>query len=169
MPVTPAPVKANDISTRLEPVAYALNDNPSGINRLVISPLCRTLIVGMAGRYHLVREEDGELRPKKDKYSNLCDCLQYGCLSLGEGRRMVGLTPTMQLKPIQTWDRRKSTRSVRLTSANLPPGVHGQAPRLARLLVNENWWERDRKSPNVPAVAGLTKRSAPRPCRNRMP
>lgn len=74
--VTPAPVKANDIATRLEAVAYALNDNPRGINRLVISPLCRTLIVGMAGRYHLVREEDGELRPKKDKYSNLCDCLQ---------------------------------------------------------------------------------------------
>ena len=60
MPVTPAPVKANDIATRLEAVAYALNDNPRGINRLVISPLCRTLIVGMAGRYHLVREEDGE-------------------------------------------------------------------------------------------------------------
>jgi len=110
MPVTPAPVKANDIATRLEAVAYALNDNPSGINRLVISPLCRTLIVGMAGRYHLVREEDGELRPKKDKYSNLCDCLQYGCLAMGEGRRMAGLTPTENLKPIQAWNRRKTMR-----------------------------------------------------------
>jgi hypothetical protein len=113
MPVTPAPVKANDIATRLEAVAYALNDNPSGINRLVISPLCRTLIVGMAGRYHLVKEEDGELRPKKDKYSNLCDCLQYGCLSLGEGRRMMGLTPQRELKPMNVWNRRgKSMRRV---------------------------------------------------------
>jgi hypothetical protein len=111
MPVTPAPVKANDISTRIEAVAYALNDNPSGINRLVISPMCRTLIVGMAGRYHLVREEDGELRPKKDKYSNLCDCLQYGCLSLGEGRRMIGLKPAAELKGVQTWNRYK--RSMR--------------------------------------------------------
>jgi hypothetical protein len=102
MPVTPAPVPANDISTRIEAVAYALNDNPSGINRLLISPLCRTLIVGMAGRYHLVREEDGELRPKKDKYSNLCDCLQYGCLALGEGRRMTGLTPLRELRGVQT-------------------------------------------------------------------
>jgi len=93
MPVMPAPMKANDISTRIEAVAYALNDSPRGINRLVISPLCRTLIVGMAGRYHLVKEDDGELRPKKDRYSNLCDCLQYGSLSLGEGRRMVGLKP----------------------------------------------------------------------------
>jgi hypothetical protein len=50
MPVMPAPVKANDIDTRIEAVAFALNDNPAGINRLVISPLCRTLIVGMAGR-----------------------------------------------------------------------------------------------------------------------
>ena len=38
-------MKANDISTRIEAVAYTLNDNPRGINRLVISPLCRTLIV----------------------------------------------------------------------------------------------------------------------------
>jgi hypothetical protein len=100
MPVTPAPVKGNDIETRIEAVAFALNDNPRGINRLVISPLCRTLIVGTAGRYHLVREEDGELRPKKDKYSNLCDCLQYGCLSLGEGRRMIGLRPASESKPV---------------------------------------------------------------------
>jgi hypothetical protein len=114
MAVTPAPVKGNDISTRLEAVAYALNDNPRGINRLVISPLCRTLIVGMAGRYHLVKEEDGELRPKKDKYSNLCDCLQYGCLSLGEGRRMMGLTPQRELKPMNVWNRRgKSMRRVK--------------------------------------------------------
>jgi hypothetical protein len=53
----------------------------------------------MAGRYHLVKEEDGELRPKKDKYSNLCDCLQYGCLSLGEGRGMTGLKPAAEVKP----------------------------------------------------------------------
>jgi len=101
MPVTPAPVKQNDIATRVEAVAFILNDNPSGVNRLVISPNCRTLIVGMAGRYHLVREEDGQLKPKKDKYSNLCDCLQYECLAQGEGRRMIGLTPANMLKPVQ--------------------------------------------------------------------
>jgi hypothetical protein len=113
MPVTPAPVKANDISTRLEAVAYALNDNPRGINRLAISPLCRTLIVGCAGRYHLVREEDGKLRPKKDKYSNLCDCLQYGCLSLGEGRRMTGLQPLMDIKPARMAQRKLTLRRIK--------------------------------------------------------
>jgi hypothetical protein len=110
MPVTPAPVKANDIDTRIEAVAYALNDNPSGVNRLVISPLCRTLIVGMAGRYHLVREEDGELRPKKDKYSNLCDALQYLCISLGEGQRMIGLSSAAAMKPAQVYKGRRSMR-----------------------------------------------------------
>jgi hypothetical protein len=113
MTVIPAPVKGNDIATRTEAVAYVLNDNPSGINRLVISPACRTLIVGMAGRYHLVKEEDGELRPKKDKYSNLCDALQYWVLGVGEGRRMIGLRPQFDLKPIQTWNRRKSMRRVK--------------------------------------------------------
>jgi hypothetical protein len=112
MPVTPAPVKGNDIATRIEAVAYALNDNPRGINRLVISPLCRTLIVGMAGRYHLVKEEDGELRPKKDKYSNLCDCLQYGCLSLGEGRRMAGMKPANEIKPVRIAQPRRSLRRI---------------------------------------------------------
>ena len=112
MRVLPAPVKQNNIDTRIEAVAYALNDNPSGVNRLVISPYCRTLIVGMAGKYHLVKEEDGETRPKKDKYSNLCDCLQYKCLSLGEGRRMVGLTPVTNLKPVKVYTGRKLMRRV---------------------------------------------------------
>jgi hypothetical protein len=112
MPVSPAPVKQNDIDTRTEAVAFALNDNPSGIARLTISPRCRTLIVGMAGRYHLVREEDGELRPKKDKCSNLCDALQYGCLALGEGRRMIELKPAGELRGVQTQMRRASMRRV---------------------------------------------------------
>jgi hypothetical protein len=64
------------------------------------------------GRYHLVKEEDGELRPKKDKYSNLCDCLQYGCLSLGEGRRMVGLHPASEAKAVCYRPQRKSMRRI---------------------------------------------------------
>jgi hypothetical protein len=112
MPVTPAPVKLNDISTRVEAVAFALNDNPAGVNRLVISPLCRTLIVGMAGRYHLVREEGGELKPKKDKYSNLCDCLQYGCLALGEGRRMTGQPAIGDVKPVKVYKGRQTMRRI---------------------------------------------------------
>lgn len=112
MRVTPAPVKMNNIEERTEAVAYALNDNPSGVNYLCISPLCRTLIVGMAGRYHLVREEDGELRPMKDKYSNLCDALQYKVLGLGVGRRMIGLRPAAEIKPVRIYHGGKTMRRV---------------------------------------------------------
>jgi hypothetical protein len=112
MPVTPAPVVQNNIELRTEVVAAALNDNPAGINRLVISPYCRTLIIGMAGRYHLVREENGEMKPKKDRYSNLCDALQYGLLGLGEGRRMIGLTPTSQLRGMRVYKGRQTMRRV---------------------------------------------------------
>lgn len=112
MSVQPAPVKGNDIATRTEAVAYVLNDNPSGINRMVISPACRTLIVGMAGRYHLVKEEDGELRPKKDKYSNLCDALQYWVLGVGEGKRMIGLRPGIDVKAVRIVKPRRTLRRV---------------------------------------------------------
>jgi hypothetical protein len=44
----------------------------------------------MAGRYHNEKDETGELKPKKDRYSNPADALQYLCLGMGEGRRMVG-------------------------------------------------------------------------------
>jgi hypothetical protein len=112
MKVTPAPVKMNNIDERTEAVAYALNDNPAGINYLVISPLCRTLIVGMAGRYHLVREEDGVLRPKKDKYSNLCDCLQYKVIGRGVSRKMIGLTPIGDVRPARIYKGPKTMRRV---------------------------------------------------------
>jgi hypothetical protein len=112
MKVMPAPVKMNNIEERTEAVAYALNDNPSGVNYLVISPLCRTLIVGMAGRYCLVREEDGVLRPKKDKYSNLCDALQYKVIGRGVGRKMIGMTPLNDMKPVRVYKGPRTMRRV---------------------------------------------------------
>lgn len=112
MPVTPAPVKQNNIELRTAAFAHALNDNPAGVPRVVISPYCRTFIIGCAGRYHLVREEDGEMRPKKDRYSNLCDCAGYGFVALGEGRRMIGLTPAGQMRGMQVYKGRKTMRRV---------------------------------------------------------
>jgi hypothetical protein len=108
--VSPAPVPQNNIKTRVDTVAFTLNDNPAGVPRLVISPRCRTLITGMSGRYHLKKEESGELVPSKDRYSHLCDALQYGLLGQGEGRRMVGLDPGHRKASIQTWKGRRSMR-----------------------------------------------------------
>ena len=97
---------------RVEAVAFALNDNPAGVNRVVISPVCRTLVVGMSGRYHLEREEKGALTPSKDKYSNLCDALQYLVLGLGDGRRMIGLDPIGLVMPAKIGRMRRTMRRI---------------------------------------------------------
>jgi hypothetical protein len=63
--------------------APAMVSNPRGVNRLVISPLCRTLIVGMAGRYHLVKEEDGScVRQKTDTPTYATACSMDACRSV---------------------------------------------------------------------------------------
>jgi hypothetical protein len=113
LPVSPAPnLKQNMIATRVDAVTAVLTEMYDGRPRFVLSPLCRTLKVAMAGRYHLVKEEDGELKPKKDRYSNPADALQYGVLGLGEGRKMTGRPPLGSLKPAQVWNRRKTMRRV---------------------------------------------------------
>jgi hypothetical protein len=113
MPVTGPPgLKNNNITTRVDAVGFALNEMSDGSPRVRISPICRTLIVGMAGRYFNERDETGELKPNKGKYSHVCDALQYGFLGLGEGRRMTGQVPIADMKPMQVWKRTKSMRRV---------------------------------------------------------
>jgi hypothetical protein len=113
MVVRPPPsLKQNMIETRVSAVTNVHNEMHDGKPRYVMSPLCRTLKVAKAGRYHLIKEDDGVLRPKKDRYSNPADAEQYGILGLGEGRKMIGLPPVGSLKPVRTWNRRKSMRRV---------------------------------------------------------
>ena len=113
MPVQPAPgLKQNMIETRVDAVTKVLNEMHNGMARFVLSPLCRTLRVAMAGRYHLVREEDGVLRPKKDRYSNPADALQYGILGLGEGRALIGLTAAGMTKGMQVYKGHKTMRRI---------------------------------------------------------
>jgi hypothetical protein len=101
----------NNITTRVEAVSYALNDNPAGVNRWVFSPRCRTLIVGLAGRYCNEKDpESGELKPTKNKYSHVCNALEYGALSVGEGRRMIGRPAKGGGKVIQGNKGRRSLR-----------------------------------------------------------
>lgn len=113
MPVMAPPgLKNNNISVRVDAVANALNELYDGTPRVRISPTCRTLVVGMAGRYFNERDETGELKPTKGKYSHVCDAEQYLFLGLGEGRRMIGLTPTNEMRPMKVWKRTKSMRRV---------------------------------------------------------
>jgi hypothetical protein len=113
IPVSAPPgLKQNMISTRVDAVSSVLNEMSDARPRFVLSPLCRTLKVGMAGRYHNERDDQGELKPSKDRYSHPCDALQYGILGLGEGRKMIGLTPGSEMKPVQVHFGRKSMRRV---------------------------------------------------------
>jgi hypothetical protein len=113
MTVTPAgPLDPRKmIATRVDAVTHLLMRMYDGRPCFVLSPLVRTLKLSMAGRYHLVREEDGELRPKKDKYSHPADALQYGVLGLGEGARMIGVANVASMKPASVY-KRKSMRRI---------------------------------------------------------
>lgn len=104
MTVRPAPgLKQNMISTRVDAVANLLNEMYDGRPRFVLSPACRTLKVAMAGRYHNEKDDVGELKPCKDRYSNPADALQYLSLGMGEGRRMVGRSPIGQMVPVRLY------------------------------------------------------------------
>jgi hypothetical protein len=107
---SPPGLKQNMIETRVNAVDHVLNEMSDGIPRFCVSPNCRTLIVAMAGRYCNERDEEGELRPKKDRYSNIADALQYVVLGLGEGRSMIGLGPISSMRGIQTYRRKQSMR-----------------------------------------------------------
>ena len=112
MPVAPCPVKGNNIETRLEVVAYALQQFPMGHSRILISVAgCPTLVAGMAGKYHL-KKVDGEAAPVKDKYSDPCDCLGYLLIYLGDGKEMIGLTAGRQSAPMRVAKPMKSLRRV---------------------------------------------------------
>lgn len=113
MTVRPPPgLKNNMIATRVDAVTSILNQMVDGRPRAVFSPMCRTLNVGMQGRYQLEREETGELKPKKDRYSNPADALQYLVLGMGEGRAMIGLGRTIPTRPVKAWHGRGSMRRI---------------------------------------------------------
>jgi len=116
MPMQPAPVKQNLIRTRIDAVDHLGNSMYDGRPRLVISPVCRTLIVGMEGRYcyEKVKGGDGELKnePKKNIYSHLADCLQYLAVSTGESRAMIGLKPASEARAVSYRKGHKSMRRV---------------------------------------------------------
>jgi hypothetical protein len=116
MKMQPAPVKQNLIQTRIQAVDSIGSSMYDGKPRLLIDPRCRTLIIAMEGRYCFEKKRSSDIEtkiePKKDRYSDLADCLQYLAISIGEGRTMVGLRPAMDLKPARIALPRKTMRRV---------------------------------------------------------
>lgn len=115
MPVSPAPVKQNNLQTRIEAVEHLGSTMYEGRPRLMISPACRTLIVGMEGRYCYQKKkgmEETKAEPQDNNYTHLCDCLQYLALSMGEGQRMIGLASAATMKPVRVYKGRQTMRRV---------------------------------------------------------
>ena len=101
--VSPAPVKNNAMETRIMAVESVLDALHKGMPRFVLSPNgCPTLKAAMCGRYRVKKNALGDPEPMKDKYSDICDALQYAFLGIGEGRAMVGLEAISNVRPIRT-------------------------------------------------------------------
>jgi hypothetical protein len=111
----PAPVKQNLIDTRIEAVDYLLGQLYDGRPRLQVSPNCRTLIAGMEGGYcyeRKLRSSEIKTEPAKNRFSHLCDALQYLAIATGEGRAMIGLTPANEIKPARMRPQQRTLRRV---------------------------------------------------------
>jgi len=87
-----APVKDNNIQTRVDVVSTVLNEMRDGRPRLLFSKRCRVLVMGAAGGYHY-RKVAGTNRytdqPDKNRFSHPCNALEYMLLGAGEGRAMT--------------------------------------------------------------------------------
>lgn len=87
------PAETNDFLPRRESVAFFLNRMASGEPGFVLDPSCRILRKGFLGGYRYERlKVAGERyrdRPVKDKFSHPHDALQYLCLRLRQGGRVV--------------------------------------------------------------------------------
>ena len=86
--VQPAPVKQNNIQTRVDVVEFAFDRNT-----VLISPRCRRLRLACGGGYRYPKEKPSpaeERKPIKDRFSDAADALQYLLLGAGEGDAMIG-------------------------------------------------------------------------------
>lgn len=99
----PPGIPQNQINLRVEAVTNLLMETSDGsLPRFVSSPMCRTFNVGMAGRYCNEKDEIGELKPTKNRYSHVCNAAEYVVLGLGEGRHVTGRAKIGSQKPVQT-------------------------------------------------------------------
>jgi hypothetical protein len=90
--VDPAPVKQNNIKTRLDTVEHALDRSVNGRAYVLIGPKCRRLRMAMLGGYRYPKERPSpvdERKPIKDRFSDAADALGYLLIGGGESREMV--------------------------------------------------------------------------------
>jgi hypothetical protein len=104
VPIAPAPT--NDFTLRREAIGGLLQRlTLKGRPALVISPRCTTLRKGMAGGYCFKRvqvsgDDRYQDKPDKNRFSHVCEALQYLAVGEGEDRRAVrGVGSTEKVEP----------------------------------------------------------------------
>lgn len=91
------PAVTQDPTRRREAVAYLLRNLVDGEPAIKIHQRCHTLRKGLSGGYHRKRlQVSGEIRyrdvPDKNRFSHVCEALEYDCVSAGEDRNVM-VTP----------------------------------------------------------------------------
>lgn len=89
-----APAPTQDPVRRREAVAFLLSNLIDGEPALLIDPKAAVLRKGLAGGYHRRRlQVSGDIKyrdvPDKNKYSHVCEALEYDCVSAGEDRNVT--------------------------------------------------------------------------------
>ena len=84
------PAETNNFTIRREAVSIPLTTlTMRGVPQLVIGRKCKNLCKGMNGGYKYKRMqvsgEKFQLKPDKNKYSHVCEALQYLLLGMGKG------------------------------------------------------------------------------------
>lgn len=114
MTVVAAP-GGNAISVRLAAVEGQLGKMVDGAPGLLVTPGAVYVKTGLGGGYHFAKIQ-GQHRyhekPHKDRYSDYCDALQYGCLGAGLGYQALNPSGSKP-KPVKTKRKRFSLRGRR--------------------------------------------------------
>jgi hypothetical protein len=94
--INATPAWTQDANIRRDAVGLLLKTLCLGGNpALIVHPRCRILRRGLMGGYRHVRlkvggsEERWQDKPIKDKFSHVCEALEYGMLGAGEGNNVV--------------------------------------------------------------------------------
>lgn len=88
------PAPTQDPVRRRESVAYLLKTMVDGDPAMIVNKRCQVLRKGLAGGYHRRRMQvTGDIKfrdvPEKNKYSHVCEAIEYDCVSAGEDRNVM--------------------------------------------------------------------------------
>lgn len=112
--VRPAPVKLNNINTRIAAVEWRLERFAMGGKpAFLVSPKASRVRAALAGGYRYPEERPApmtERKPIKDKYSDIADAVQYAELGEGAGREMIERAKPP--RPVSTRPARRSYRRI---------------------------------------------------------